>query len=233
MRSNEGRDAAPIPDARPPSLPMTTPETPDSVRPALREAEAKLAQHLEEACEEYDRENIADESTDELLRLEEELLGAARAVDDAVRLRRRLGDEKGTAEQGTAERETAEKGAAEMETAGPEPAPADAQAARVREFRTASGSEWRVWEVRPGAGGRARKLELYPVDYVQGWLAFELLQGERRKRLPKFGPEWSKAPDSDLEQLLDQAVDVPKRKPRPEAGPGPAPEPPPSESAGG
>src|SRR5918992_190343 len=123
-----------------------------------------------------------------------------RAVDEAVRLRRKLGDEKGAGEKETA-------------AATPSPAPADEPAlSRVREFRTASGSEWRVWEVRPGASGRVRKVELYPVDYAQGWLAFELLQGERRKRLPKFAPEWSKAADSDLEQLLDEAVEVSQRK---------------------
>jgi hypothetical protein len=203
MRSKEARDAAPFLKCAPVRLAMNTPENPDNLQPALRRAEAELARHLEEACEDHDRENIADESTDELLRLEEELLAAARAVDKAVKLRRKLDDEQGTGEK---------------QTDAPEPASA-IPPTRVREFRTASGSEWRVWEVRPGAGGRPRKLELYPVDYVQGWLAFELLQGERRKRLPKFAPEWSSVPDADLEQLLEQAVDVPKRKPRPDAAP--------------
>jgi hypothetical protein len=183
---------------------MSTPENTDSVQPALRQAEAELARHLDEACDDHDRENIGEESTDELLRLEDELLAAARAVDKAVRLRRKLGDDKGPAEK---------------QLAAPEPSPADTATTRLREFRTASGSEWRVWEVRPGAGGRPQKLDLYPVDYVQGWLAFELLHGEGRKRLPKFAPEWSSAADTDLEQLLQQAVDVPKRKPRPEARP--------------
>jgi hypothetical protein len=195
---------------------MSTPENSDSVQPALRRAEAKLARHLEEACDDHDRENISQESTDELLQLEEELLAAARAVDEAVKLRRKLTDQKGAAEQ---------------QTGAPEPTPADTAVTRVREFRTASGSEWRVWEVRPGAGGRVRKLALYPVDYVQGWLAFELLHGEGRKRLPQFAPEWSSVPDADLEQLLERAVDVPKRKPRTDAGP--ASEPPPESSGGG
>jgi hypothetical protein len=204
MLSKGARDAAPDLHARPPGFPMNTPENPDNVRPALRRAEAELARHLEEACDDHDRENISEESTDELLRLEEELLAAARAVDQAVRLRRKLGDE---------------NEAPEKQTAAPAPAPADAAPSRVREFRTASGSEWRVWEVRPGAGGRPRKIELYPVDYVQGWLAFELLHGEGRKRLPKFAPEWSSVPDEQLERLLEQAVDVPKRKPRADADP--------------
>jgi hypothetical protein len=185
---------------------MKTPDNADDVRPALRRVEAKLARHLEEACEDHDRENIGEESTDELLRLEDELLAAARAVDEAVRLRRKLGD---------ATEPVVQEPAPPAPPAAP--APADANLARVREFRTASGSEWRVWEVRPGAGGRPRKIELYPVDYAEGWLAFERLTGEGRKRLPKFAPEWRDAADADLEQLLDRAVEVPKRKPRPES----------------
>jgi hypothetical protein len=178
---------------------MNIPEDPDHVRPALRRAEVEIAHHLDEACEERDVD-ISEESTDELLRLEEELLAAARAVEQAVQLRKQLGD--------------AKEGAGKQ-VAAPEPPPAETTSSRVREFRTASGSEWRVWEVRPGAGGRPRKLELYPGDYAQGWLAFELLNGDRRKRLPKFAPNWSAAPDADLERFLDQAVEVPKRKERP------------------
>jgi hypothetical protein len=181
---------------------MSTPDppNPNNVQPALRRAEAELARRLEEACD--DRENIAEESTDELLRLEEELLAAARAVDEAVKLRRKLGDR---------------KDAAPTEAQATAPAAGESPGTRVREFRTQSGSEWRVWEVRPGAGGRPRRPGLYPAEYLHGWLAFEALEGERRKRLPKFGPEWSSVPDADLEHLLDQAVDVPKRKPRSDA----------------
>jgi hypothetical protein len=187
---------------------MTNPNNPNDVRPALRKAEAELARHLEEACEDYDRENIGDESTDELVRLEEELLAAARAVDQAVRLRRKLDDAKDTA--------SAESPAPPAPSAPSIPpsasASGDIPGTRVREFRTASGSEWRVWEVRPGAGGRPAKPELYPPDYAQGWLAFELLSGQGRKRLPKFAREWTSVADADLELMLNQAVDVPNRK---------------------
>jgi hypothetical protein len=194
---------------------MTTPKDPGDVhevQPALRKAEAELAHHLQEACE--DPENIDERSTDELLRLEEELLAAARAADKTIRLRQQLDDGGGQA---------APRGSAQKETeTPPASAPGEPGATRVREFRTASGSEWRVWEVRPGAGGRPSKAELYPADYVNGWLAFELLQGEGRKRLPNFTPKWSDAADADLERLLEQAVEVPKRKRTPPQGPDPS-----------
>jgi hypothetical protein len=210
------RDAGSGFDAGSRKVAMGASENPDQIRPALRQAEEKLARHLEEACEDQDPDSIAEASMDELLRLEEELLAAARAVDEAVRLRRRLGE----GNEG-----------AEKQLAASEQAPADRSGTRLREFRTASGSEWRVWEVRPGASGRPRKLDLYPADYAQGWLAFELLSGERRKRLPKFASEWAAAPDADLERWLEQAVDAPLRKGRPTESstsssptdPGPAP----------
>jgi hypothetical protein len=193
---------------------MTTPKGPEDaheVRPALRKAEAELAHHLEEACD--DPESIDERSTDELLRLEEELLAAARAADKTIRLRQQLG---------AGGEQAAPRGSAPEETEPPPvSAPAEPGGPRVREFRTASGSEWRVWEVRPGAGGRPSKAALYPADYASGWLAFELLEGEGRKRLPNFTPEWSDAADADLERLLERAVDVPKRKRAPPDSPDP------------
>jgi hypothetical protein len=215
------RDAARTAHTRPRRIAMTNPNNPNDVRPALRKAEAELARHLEEACEDY--ENIGEESTDELVRLEEELLAAARAVDQTVRLRRKLDDAKTVTDDA---KETATEAAPPESRARTEPSVASSPAAsgdpggtRVREFRTASGSEWRVWEVRPGAGGRPARPELYPPDYARGWLAFELLSGQGRKRLPGFASEWTKAPDTDLELMLNQAVDVPNRKRTP---PGPS-----------
>jgi hypothetical protein len=193
---------------------MTTPEDPKDVRPALRRAEAELARHLAEACDDHDRERIGEESTDELLRLEEELLAAARAADEAVRLRRRLGEGERTPSVGRSGTEATPSDANADAVPAADAARPEDPSSRVRQFRTASGSEWRVWEVRPAAADRPRKLELYPADYVQGWLAFEVLEGEARKRLPKFTSDWRTAADADLEALLEQAVDVPKRKPR-------------------
>ena len=51
----------------------------DQIKPALEKAQAELAKHLDEACE-TDPDDVAHGSVDELLRLEEELLAAARAA---------------------------------------------------------------------------------------------------------------------------------------------------------
>jgi hypothetical protein len=131
---------------------MSPREERDPVKPALIRAEAELAHHLDEACEDIDRKDLSQESMDELLRLEDDLLSAARALREAVRLRRRLGEQ-----------------------ANP---------------------------------------ERYLGEYFKGWLAFESLEGDLRKRLPNHPADWFRLNDAQLARLLPRAVEVQKRTPR-------------------
>jgi hypothetical protein len=183
---------------------MSTRDEPDSVQPALRRAEAEVARHLDEACEDIDRKDLSQESLAELLRLEDELLAAARAVEETVRLRRQLGERPRT---GPEPRRSSG-------TVAPAPIPGEAPGCRLRDFTDAEGREWRVWEVRPGSSGRPTNPERYLGEYVKGWLAFECLGDEMRKRLPNHPPDWFRMPDPELDRLLPRAVDVPKRKPK-------------------
>jgi hypothetical protein len=183
---------------------MTTPPDPDSVEPALRRAEVDLAHHLDEACEEAEKD-FSQESLDELLRLEDELLAAADAARKAVRLRQNLGERPSK----DVER-AASASAAQSETSAEEPPPC-----RVREFRDRTGREWRVWQVIPGSTGRAANPARYLGEYVKGWLAFELLHGDVRKRLPSVPSDWLQMSDEELDRLLPQAVEV-RRRPRPQ-----------------
>jgi hypothetical protein len=180
-------------------------DEPDLVTPALRRAEADLARHLEEACDDADRKDLSQESMDELVRLEDELLAAARAVQDTVRLRRQLGGHPESGPQSLGP--TGDSSA---------PAPEETPGCRLRDFRDAEGRAWRVWEVRPGSTGRPTNPERYLGQYVKGWLAFEFVEGEIRKRLPNHPPDWFRMADTELDRLLPSAVDVPKRKPRAE-----------------
>jgi hypothetical protein len=183
---------------------MRTPHDPEDVEPALRRVEADLARRLEEACDDIDRRELGQESMDELLRLEEDLLAAARAAEEAVRLRRQLADRPSTS-----------RGSDASTAPAPEPPPSEATTVyRVREFTDNEGRQWRVWQVRPRSGGRANA-ERYLGQYVKGWLAFELLAGDLRKRLPSFPEDWLRMRDEELEDLRWRAVDVPTRKDRP------------------
>jgi hypothetical protein len=183
---------------------MSIRDDPEGVHPALRRAEAEVARHLEEACDDVEQKDLSQESLDELLRLENELLAAARAVDETVKLRRQLGERPGAA---TEPRES-------PAVPPPQPAP-DAPVCRLREFLDAAGKEWRVWEVKPGASGRPTNPERYLGEYFKGWLAFECLGDEARKRLPDYPTEWFRMTEADLDQLLPRAVDVPKRRLKP------------------
>ena len=187
---------------------MSIRDEPDPVEPALRRAEAEVARHLEEACEEIGQKDLSQESLDELLRLEDELLAAARAVDEAVRLRRQLGE-------GTA---TGPDPRASTTARAPTHPPVEPPVCRLREFRDAEGREWRAWEVRPGSTGRRINPERYLGEYVNGWLAFECLGAELRKRLPNHPPDWFGMADSDLDRFLPRAVDVRKREPKATGG---------------
>jgi hypothetical protein len=174
----------------------------DSLEPALKRAEAELAKRLDEACPE-EGNDVSQGSVDELLRLEEELLAAARAADEAVRLRRRL-----------EARSSADGGAAASGPDEPVVRPLQEAGGRVREFHDRQGREWRVWEVRPDPGRTGTRLHRYLGDLANGWLAFACLDNDLRKRLPKFPPDWLQMSDRELEALMYQAMEVPKREGR-------------------
>ena len=172
----------------------------DRLQPALKKVQDELARHLDEACEAQPDE-VTRGSVDQLLHLEEELLAAARAADEAVRLRRRL-DERAAA-----------GGASPTSAQRADSAPETAEAGgRVRDFRDRQRQVWRVWEVRPGLGRPVTDLHRYLGDYVNGWLAFACLDNDSRKRLPSFPPDWFEMSDPELEALLHRAVEVPRRK---------------------
>lgn len=181
---------------------MTEPARSDSLQPALQRAQAELAKHLDQACEVGDGD-IARGSVDELLQLEEELLAAARAADEAVRLRKRLGER--------AEHDAGRSAGGDRRFA-PEAPSDDKAGGQVREFRDREGRAWRVWAVRPGLGRPMTELHRYLGEYLHGWLAFGCLDDDRRKRLPNYPPDWFESGDRELQALLERAADVPERK---------------------
>ena len=193
---------------------MTQPHDPDPMRPALNLVERELEQRLEEACA---LRNVSDESTGELMRLEETLIEAARAAKHAVSVRRRMrtlaeGDER-EREEGEQQRSGGANAAAavadrparaeEMSSA-----PADTT---IRNFVDADGVEWQVWEVTPHESPAGRSGTLLAA-YRDGWLAFESLDGMLRRRLPGFPRDWCRLADEDLEKMLGQAEEARRKR---------------------
>jgi hypothetical protein len=181
---------------------MTHPQEHDPLPPTLRAAEDELTQRLQEACSKM---QVSEESTGELMRLEDTLLDAARAAKQAVSVRRRMRTRAEAARDALAK------------PAAPAPAPTADGAVpvavsdvAVRNLVDPSGVEWQVWEVSPSVLTRTGAVLS---DYREGWLAFESVDGARHRRLPGFPRDWTKLTNLELEQLLGRADEV-KRKSR-------------------
>ena len=199
-------------------------EEPDPLRPMLRAAESQLAERLEEACS----HEMPEESTAELVRLEEALSEAARAAKQAVSLRRRLSTGHGASESGRRDHSPATASPYDAHPPGaderaPRPdirsgrADADDQSA-VREFLDRQGLRWRVWAVTPEQLHPERVAADRMGDYRDGWLAFECTSNGERRRLPRYPPLWRRLSNLDLEGLLARADPV-RRHGRPGEGP--------------
>lgn len=172
------------------------PDATDAIKPVLEQAEAEVSRHLQVAGEAEARD-ISEETSAELLRLEDELLAAVRAVEQTVAIRQVMehlarGDESG-------------RGGAESDGGGSE------DLCLVREFKDQQGRAWRGWQVIPG---RARQAKMHGLlgPFARGWLAFEALDGGSRKRLLTPIADWATRTEEDLVGLLEQAVEVVPRR---------------------
>jgi hypothetical protein len=165
---------------------MTTPPSPqsDPIVVALKHTEAELAEKLQEACVPDARE-VSDESTAELAKLSDSLLAAARAAKDVVSLRKQRSER--TEIDGVTAGET------------------------IREFTDRDGKAWRVWAVTP-TRSRGSKRESNLGEFEHGWLAFETLDENLRKRLPHYPPDWRTMSDEKLQDLLGLALEAPTRR---------------------
>ena len=195
---------------------MTHPPESDPLRPMLKDAQAELAKHLDEACA---QEDVEDVSTAQLMRLEESLTEAAAAAKQAVSIRRRLKTRHGqtdptaSPEDEFADTPVPQRPTVDRRSSGSAPGSASAdQMSAVREFRDAHGVLWRVWAVTPGLSHPDRPLANRLGEYSDGWLAFESDDGTRRCRLPHYPREWTRQSNQALEELLERAEPVKVRR---------------------
>jgi hypothetical protein len=187
----------------------------------LKSVETQLAQHLDEACS-HDGDGIEEESTSELMKLEESLVDAAQAAKQAVSLRRRLRTghgAPGAKQPPAADRETtrqADAGDQRGESGGtwrePDRSSGGEEGGAVREFRDRLGVIWRVWAVTPERLHPESILSGKLGEYADGWLAFENADGTQHRRLPHFPDNWAGQSNDALETLLQSAEMVRKRR---------------------
>lgn len=87
----------------------------------------------------------------------------------------------------------------------------------VREFTDSSGRQWRAWDVVPDELNPRTKDEDYLAQlYYTGWIVFEAMSGQDKRRLYPVPEGWDELPVAELEVLLRKAEIVPKRKLRTE-----------------
>jgi hypothetical protein len=76
----------------------------------------------------------------------------------------------------------------------------------MREFSDADGREWRAWEIKPEAIHPATKSEDYLADcYITGWIVFETVSGDEKRRLCPWPINWMLSSDARLRDLLASA----------------------------
>jgi hypothetical protein len=178
----------------------------------LKAAQSELTKHLDDACE---HEDVDDESTAQLIKLEESLVDAAKAAKQAVSLRRRLGTGRGTADAAEpgdrmSDADEAVDRQTSVERRG-DKAPTTEESA-VREFRDARGILWRAWAVTPQQLRPDRPIDNRLGEYSEGWLAFETDDGSQRRRLPHHPADWAQRTNHALELLLERAEPVRARR---------------------
>jgi hypothetical protein len=187
----------------------------DPLEPVLKEAEAELSRRLREACEAEER-GVSTESTQEIRRLEDALLGAAVAAEQTILVRRHMRDrempdrERPMQSGGLADRQqqadsSSGSGAAEGESPrGPYTA--------VREFTDPEGRSWRAWQVTPRSTLPGTPRRQFLGDFQEGWICFEAMDSTARRRLASPQPRWAELEEGELRKLLQRAAQAPIRK---------------------
>jgi hypothetical protein len=94
----------------------------------------------------------------------------------------------------------------------------------VREFRDDSGRDWRAWEIKPEAIHPATKSEDWLADcYITGWIVFETLSGDEKRRLCPWPIRWMDESEVGLRELLKRAELVPPYRVKADRWSGPQP----------
>jgi hypothetical protein len=189
----------------------------DSLRKRLDEAESELRQRLEDACE-SEAKGVSTESTEEVRRLEDNLLAAALAAKQTIALRGQIKGPTPTDREPPIKPDVAadrgrQGGAARTGRSEPKAdKPDDKVVMGVREFTDEVGRPWRAWSVVPGASRASSQGGQILGDFQNGWICFEGLGSSARRRLPFPQSKWLALSDEELKQLLQQAIDAPVRE---------------------
>ena len=85
----------------------------------------------------------------------------------------------------------------------------------VREFTDEGGREWRAWDIKPQEIHPATRGEDYLAEcYITGWIVFETISGDEKRRLCPWPINWFDESEQGLRTLLSMAEIVPAHRVR-------------------
>jgi len=193
----------------------------DPLQKQLDDAENELRRRLEEACE-AEADGVSTESTEEVRKLEDNLLAAASAAKQTIAVRTQMkrrryaGRERPIKIDVAADRDTQapapRKGTPEskVDEGGEQPA------MDVREFTDDEAQPWRAWLVVPSLSRASSNGGKFLGDFQNGWICFEGVGRSARRRLPYRQDNWPNISDEELKHLVSQAIDAPVREKKPQ-----------------
>jgi hypothetical protein len=206
-----------------PNRELAMPSTPsrpsdrDPLQSLLKDTEEELRNRLHAACE-AEAKGVSTESTEQIRRLEDDLLAAAVAAKQTIHVRSHM---KQVAQSEERERpiktdvangdirsttSRTDKPALKLEESG------ERQVMGVREFNDDRGMPWRAWSVVPGLSRASATGGSFLGNFQDGWICFESLGSSARRRLPFPRAKWPTLTDDELRRLLERAADAPLRE---------------------
>ncbi|HEX2780514.1 MAG TPA: hypothetical protein VHM30_13500 [Gemmatimonadaceae bacterium] len=81
----------------------------------------------------------------------------------------------------------------------------------LREFIGSDGRRWKAWDVTAEQIHPKTRAEDYMRDLAEGWIVFERVDGEEKRRLCPYPIDWDAWPDEELAALCDRAERVKRR----------------------
>jgi len=194
------------------------PSNRDPLQKLLDDSENELRRRLEDACEAEAR-GVSTESTEEIRRLEDNLLAAASAAKQTVALRTHMKRRTHTER----ERPITIDAGADRDTQAHAPRRGKPESSMdergekdvvmgVRDFTDDGGRSWRAWSVVPGLSRASSSGGQFLGGFQNGWICFEGLDVSARRRLPYPRAKWPNITDDELRHLLQQAIDAPLRQ---------------------
>jgi hypothetical protein len=190
----------------------------DPLKSLLDDTEDELRSRLHAACE-AEAKGVSTETTEQIRRLEDDLLAAAVAAKQTIDVRNHM---KRAAHPEERERPIKSEVVASRDTRSSK-SPTSKPASRVeqsgnrevmgvREFSDDRGRPWRAWSVVPGMSRASASGGGFLGNFQDGWICFESLGSSARRRLPYPRAKWPSIGDEELRRLLAAAIDAPLRE---------------------